>query len=170
LTLSLLVTALLVALGAPADGGESLADPVSLETHFQVDGDPNFGDPRALLRRFLLDSHVAGAKPQHFCVLGRESVRKGVRDRTALIFWREGNKLILWEGQQPPWALVDSRRLWDLARDVVDTLEQVRGSTYLLTKAWVEEKRHDCAVDGESLIVAAAERSNRPIPLPVSAH
>ena len=149
-------------LGATVDAGGPTALPARPETHFQVEGDPHFGSPRALLRRFLLDSHASGATPQHFCVLGRELAN---RDRTALIFWREGNKLILWEGQQPPWRLFLSRRLWDLRRDVVDTPREVNGSSYLLTRDWVEEMRHACALEGESLTVAAAEHPQRKNPV-----
>jgi hypothetical protein len=53
------------------------------------------------------------------------------------VFWKEENALILLEPVSYDWkyALLWSRRYWEYNTDVVPTLDDVKGSSYLLTKA-----------------------------------
>jgi len=87
--------------------------------------------------RDAMVAYVANAKgAQHLCVVPY--------DHYAWVYWQEGRRLILWEGSPHADALVRSRRVLDLDKDVVATEADVAGSTYLVTKAWVRDTLRDC--------------------------
>ncbi|HEU4495414.1 MAG TPA: hypothetical protein VFR70_00005 [Flavobacterium sp.] len=46
-----------------------------------------------------------------------------------------------------------SRRYWDLDTDVVNTNNDIRGSTYLVGRAWVNEILCDCRKYGDSFTI-----------------
>lgn len=103
------------------------------------------GDPVPSLRALV------GAKrgPQHFCVVAYRD-QDGPPHAWAWVHWSEARKIILWEGGD---TLIHSRRDLDLDRDVVPTLDDVHGSTYLITRAWLEETLADCAKHGTRFVI-----------------
>ena len=80
--------------------------------------------------------------------------------------WREGNRIVLWEGtfDSPTGdeALIRSRRNLDLSTDVVATDDDLHFSTYLVTRAWVRETIADCAKHGATYTIAPPARQARP--------
>jgi hypothetical protein len=89
----------------------------------------------------------------HFCAVGYVDPDG---DRHAWLYWKEGNKLILWEPSsmpEYPLSLCFSHRYLDLKKDVVKTLADVRGSTYLVTQDWVNKTLADCAKHGDRFVV-----------------
>lgn len=92
---------------------------------------------------------------QHFCVIPYNRREGG---RYAIVHWEERRRLILWGGADPGHeveALTHSRRVLDLDKDVVATEKDIGGSTYLVTRAWVEETLRDCRAFGFRYAVAA---------------
>ena len=69
----------------------------------------------------------------------------------AYVYWQEGHRLILWEGGAE--GLVHSRRNLDLRKDVVEREEDLRGSSYLLTRSFVEGVLADCRTCGDAYVM-----------------
>lgn len=131
------------ATAASADGSADDAPgaPVSIA------GLAGFEEPRRVLGSLLTSRR--GPVRHSFCVVG---YRHGTpAATTAWVHWRQGKRLVLWEpaapGQQAD--LARSRRSLDLTKDVVDTPEQLKGSSYLVTRAWVTQVLDDCARVGQ---------------------
>lgn len=146
----MILAVLIPLLAAAADDHGAPFDPRS---------DPAFGDARPAIRTFL-----AGAVPrprglQHFCVVG---YRAG-DSRLAWVHWREGRILILWEGSADPRyrgdALVSSRRQLDLDQDVVPGIDDLAGSTYRITRPWLDRTLADCRARGIRYVVTAPSRA-----------
>ena len=77
-----------------------------------------------------------------------------------MVYWREGRALILWEpysnGDGPSQRrheLVWSRRFLLLNRDVVPTIDQVAGSSFLLPKALARHDILDCVRHGRKFVL-----------------
>ncbi len=123
-------------------------DPGDVALDFR--SDPAFGDPTIPLREFLRDRHVHSRRAQHFCAVGYQS--PGGEDKRAWIHWTEGGKIILWRGASDPesakTAISRSRVSKDLKKDVVPTEADIKGSTYLVTRAWVNHLLSDCRARG----------------------
>lgn len=97
-----------------------------------------------------LDAHAPFARGvQHFCIVG---FRSPEGDRRAWVHWLEGKQIVLWEEAAEPadasHLLVRSRRVTDLETDVVATLEDVHGSTYLVPRSWVRRMSAACTALG----------------------
>lgn len=114
----------------------------------------HFGDATAPLKAYLAAASPSPAGPQHFCIVGYD---RGEGGKAAQVHWREGNRLILWEGASDPAYAADairqSRRNLDLVTDVVATDADINGSTYLVTQAWVDRVLSDCAARGAQYTV-----------------
>jgi len=148
----LLWAALLLA----AAGGQSPGD-----AFFDTRTASGYGDPVPALSTYLSRARPRPAGPQRFCVVGYAHADG---DRTALVHWREGRRLILWDGRDPdhPASLLTwGRRDLDLTRDVVATEAAIAGSTYLVTRAWADRVVADCARHGARYTVAAGSRRRR---------
>ena len=119
---------------------------------------PAFGDATVPLQEFLRDRHIHTSKSQHFCVVGYQ----GSTDSRAWIHWVEGEQLILWRGATNPQgaksAIARSRRIIHLKKDVVPTEADVKGSTYLVTRAWVDHILADCEARGEKYKIAETKK------------
>ena len=113
----------------------------------------DFGDPRAGLDRLMRAHRTHRAGPQHFCVVGW---RYADGDRDAQIYWREGRRLVLWEGAVDPRytadAIAGSRRDLDLDTDVVPD-GRVNTSTYMLFASEVRDMLADCAAHGRRYVL-----------------
>ena len=71
--------------------------------------------------------------------------------------WRDGRKIILWD--EPSMPLATSRRIIKIPQDVVAKKSDVRGSTYKVTKAWVQDLTTRCAKNGTLFQVPAQSRT-----------
>ena len=123
-----------------------------------VRGVEGFKEPERVLRQLVISKR--GGAINNFCVVGYKDSSGLV---TGWVHWVEGKALILWEPSEDARAsLIKSRRYLDLQRDVVATEEQVKGSTYLVTKSWVDRVLLDCKSTGDRyLIRRAASRSRK---------
>lgn len=109
-----------------------------------------YGDAAPALQMFLEKrQEVATGQPQHFCVVGTIS-EDGAK--TAWVHWREGNMLILWEPGDE-YQLARSRRKLDLATDVAATEGELNGSTYIVTRTWVNAITSACQRTGAHYLV-----------------
>jgi hypothetical protein len=102
---------------------------------FDFRTDSAFGDATARLEELLK------GKRGHFCVVGYQGPGES---RRAWVVWREGRRIILWEGS----SIAHSRRTLRLKKDVVRSEVELKGSTYLVTRAWVDRVTSDCARRG----------------------
>ena len=126
---------------------------------FSVEGLPAYAHARDSLQT-LVDEE--GEQPTNrFCVVGLVD-EDG--NRTVWVHWQEANALILWEpytadaGEEQRQDLVRSRRQLDLARDVVAAGDDVQGSTYRVTRAWVDQTLDACGRAGSRFVVEQTER------------
>ena len=103
---------------------------------------PVFNNPPPALQDFLRTQHTSGQ--QHFCIIGYQGSTKADRSKRAWIHWTEGRKIILWTGG----PIARSRRVIDLTKDVVATDSEVKGSTNLVTRAWVNRVVVNCQSHG----------------------
>jgi hypothetical protein len=117
---------------------------------FDTRSDAAFGDATVPLQEFLRAQHVRSHRVQHFCVAGYQSASGDVQ--RAWIHWTEGRKIILWRGasnsQSAKTSIARSRVITDLKKDVVPTEADIKGSTYLVTQAWVDRLIADCQARG----------------------
>lgn len=122
---------------------------------FDTRADAAFGDPTLALREFLRDRHIKSHKPQHFCAVGYQDA-SGM-SRRAWVHWPQGGQIILWEGATDPasakTAIARSRRVTDLGKDVVATEAEVKGSTYLVMRSWVDRITKECDARGAKYTV-----------------
>jgi len=93
-------------------------------------------------------------RQNHFCVIG---YREPSGYEYAWVRWEEGKALILWEAAadaSQPSPLSTSRRFLRLDKDVVASEEQLNGSTYLVTREWVNRVTRDCESHGDKFVVS----------------
>lgn len=136
-TASLILCAL-----CPLAGLAARSDPP--RTTFDIRADPDFSRYRQVLRP-LAEKYRAG-KPNDFCIVGYKVPSES---KIAWVIWKQRNELILWEAGESDVAM--SRRRLNLKKDVVGSDADVGGSTYLVTKAWVDRVIADCAANGTQL-------------------
>lgn len=121
---------------------------------FDTRSDPAFGDATVPLKVYLDRATPAPHGPQHFCVVGYSYSDGG---RHAQVHWREGRRLILWDGASDPVSARDAiamaRDDLDLTQDVVATEAEIAGSSYRVTQAWVDRVLADCAAKGTSYTI-----------------
>lgn len=130
------------------------------EKPFRVSESAVFFRPRVALERFVAASHARNAD---LCVVAYPGRAGGAPH--AWIVWPGRRALVLWE----PTAdhtdnLMLSRRWLDLDRDVVATDDDVAGSTYLVTRAWVDQTVADCNQYGERFRVRVNAQLAAPSP------
>jgi hypothetical protein len=78
------------------------------------------------------------------------------------VHWVEGKALILWEpAPENPLPLIASRRYLHLQRDVVASEEDLKGSTYLVTRTWVNTVLADCTRVGDRYTVRRVSQPNK---------
>jgi hypothetical protein len=99
-------------------------------------------------------------KKNHFYV-GRVEILEGGY-HSVLVYWKENQALVLWEpgrgsnsqgNPDPKFDLADSRRYWELDKDVVPTLDDVGGSSFLITRKDARRWVRDCVRRGAQYVV-----------------
>jgi hypothetical protein len=135
------------------------ASPQSEGNHpFDTRSNLHFGDATVPLREFLRDRHVRTSKTQHFCIVGYQD-RDGEQ---AWVHWTEGEQIILWRGANNPRgaksSIARSRRVIDLRKDVVPAEADIKGSTYLVTRAWVDRILTACQASGNKYEISINEK------------
>jgi len=118
---------------------------------FDLSSDPDFRNYQRVVRKFA-HKHRPDAE-NDFCISGfytRDNLK------SAWVIWRQGRQIILWEGQPD---LDHSRRSLHLATDVVATEEDLHGSTYRVTHAWVEKITAVCEQSGVKVHVSKLKGS-----------
>lgn len=108
------------------------------------------------------------AKINHFYV-GRVEVRDDGR-HSVLVYWKEKRALILWEPGRgsnsqgeadPKFDLAHTRRYWRLNKDVVRTLDDVGGSSFLITRQDAREWIEECVRHGVRFTINRSVRKRR---------
>ncbi len=133
--------------------GTATAQIATLQDHqsakFDVRSEPSFRSYETVLRQ-LVQSHPLAA-PNDFCILGQIA---DDNTKYAWVLWRQGRQVILWDGDGRD--LKDARRKINLRTDVVATEGDLHGSTYLVTKRWVDALAWSCARDGVRVRIGKA--------------
>ncbi len=78
---------------------------------------------------------------------------------TVYIYWMTGNSILIVDvptKRLENYAWYASKARIDLNSDVVPTADDIRGSTYLTSSEWVEERLKEC-LNGEKFIIRKAE-------------
>lgn len=120
----------------------------------------HFGDATVPLKSYLAAAEPPPAGPQHFCIIGYDPGPddNGADGKMAYVHWKEGKRLIQWNSVSDPAYFKDSikwaRSNLDLTKDVVATEAEIGGSTYLVTRAWVDEILRSCAARGAQYTVS----------------
>jgi len=112
---------------------------------FDVKVDKDFAEFRKPLASFLRSRHAKA--PTSVCILGE---RHADGTKSAWVIWRGGHTMLLWDGGTS--AMVASRRILDLSHDVVASEDDVAGSTYLVTRAWVTRQTQRCRQLGTTIL------------------
>jgi hypothetical protein len=116
---------------------------------FDTARERGFGEATTPLRVMMTEAGVPRGRTESFCVVG---YRFANGSRLAYVHWARQQKLILWEGGVDPVtranSLARSRRSLDLRSDVVADETAINGSTYLVTRTWVQRTIAACAKHG----------------------
>lgn len=112
---------------------------------FDLKSDATFSNYKKLINN-LAQRRGANRAANNFCVVG---FINDDQTRSVWIVWSEGQKIYLWEGEDQP--LDKMRGTIDLKKDVVNTEKDLHGSTYLVTKAWVNNLTETCQRIGEKI-------------------
>ncbi len=126
--------------------------PAPVEKTFDIASDPDFGKFNRVVTRFAA-KHRPG-KENNFCILGFSV--EGTK--SAWVVWREGGQILLWDGGDD---LDRSRRVIHLKSDVVATEEDLHGSTYRVTKSWVDGLTRSCESPGVKVRAGGAAASRK---------
>jgi hypothetical protein len=120
--------------------GQSDPQPLSLKT-FDIKSEPQFANYKKAVTEYAKAKRPGLVND--FCILGYLT---GDNLKNAFVIWRQGRRIIVWDGGDQ--SLADSQRIINLRSDVVPTENDVHGSTYLVTKAWVAEVTASCGRNG----------------------
>lgn len=118
-----------------------------------ITGVREFADVRSQLQ--VLVNINGFNKINHFCVIGGTDTEGPFAE----VYWSTEHQIILWEPTDNDYALLMSRDDLDLTQDVVANLNDVNGSTYLVTRKWVNNLLDDCRRRGNIYTVQKTEDS-----------
>jgi len=151
----ILLACLIGALGRLSTRAANAQDPSQTPESkpFDVASDPDFKNYRKVVTRFA-DEHRP-KKTNNFCIIGLSTEGS----RSAWVLWREGGEIILWEGGD---NLNLSRRVIHLKSDVVATDADLHGSTYLVTRSWVDRLSKNCKSFGVKVRTGTVIDSTKP--------
>ena len=151
--ISILVAVLLGAATCPAQ--VKVVSRVSVRKHREYAQLPE------ALRELVREDGKAGTNTFYACRV--EQFSNGYHH--AWVYWKEGNSIILVEpdhgAYDRKYLLVWSRRYLHLEKDVVPTLDDVGGSSYLVTREWARNTIRDCVRQGDEFTVNKPARNNR---------
>ena len=122
---------------------------------FNVDKAAGYKPVVPALKSYLVAQDATKGQ-HHLCVIGYvEPISDSAeKNNIAWVFWREGNRLTLWEpaaeGFEPKDSLKHSRRDLDIAKDVTTKTEEAGSSTYKESIEWAEDVQNDCQKRGQS--------------------
>jgi hypothetical protein len=121
---------------------------------FDTRTDPDFGEAAPELQALLSVTTPKPPGAQHFCIVG---YREANGDEWAWVHWREGRRMIFWAGRGGPddrrESIARSQRSLDLDADVVASEAAVAGSSYRVTRRWVDTRLADCAARGSHYVI-----------------
>jgi hypothetical protein len=107
-----------------------------------------YGPPEPALKQLLVSEHKNGATNE-FCVVGYAYAHNVIN---VWVHWINEQRLLLWRGNSDEelreQGLVMAKRDLKLGRDTVETEADIKGSTFLVTRAWWQSVSHDCAAHG----------------------
>lgn len=111
--------------------------PISYKKSFDIKADLDFQNYRAQIEDYAHKHSPTTAND--FCIVGYF-----LEDNTKLawILWTQGRQAILYGGASA--NLESSRRILNLEKDVVETEDDLHGSTYLVTRSWVDSLKESC--------------------------
>lgn len=113
-----------------------------------------FGPPEPALKQLLIAENKNGASNE-FCVIGYAYADNIVN---VWVHWMNEQRLLLWRGNSDEelreQGLVMADRNLTLGKDTVETEEDIKGSTYLVTRAWWQAVAQDCAAHGQRYTIA----------------
>ena len=118
-------------------------EPINYRT-FDVKTDVDFRNYKDVIRQFVTKQQPETSND--FCIVGYLT---DDNSKQAWILWHQGKQIILWESQET--NLDFSRRRINLETDVVETDDDLQGSTYLVTRAWVNSLTNTCNRVGTKL-------------------
>lgn len=108
-----------------------------------------YGPPEPALKQLLISENKNGAKNE-FCVVGYAYADNIVN---VWVHWSNEQRLLLWRGnsdeEMRQQGLVMAERDLTLGKDTVEKKDDIKGSTYLVTRAWWQAVAKDCADHGE---------------------
>ena len=128
-------------------------------TLFSIRQDPAaYPHPERVLEEFV--SARSSHRVNHFCVA---AYRYPDGLKRAWAWWREGKLILPWDASRDPALPVTllTANPVDLNHDVVASEADVRGSTALVTRAWVNGIKRDCQEHGDQFTVVKAKRNSR---------
>jgi hypothetical protein len=120
---------------------------------FDLASDPLFANYKQLVTAYARE-HLPKIASD-FCVVGYMT---SDNLKNALVIWRQGREIILWYGGDQD--LDASQKIINLNTDVVATENDLHGSTYLVTQAWVREVTATCNRSGVNVHVPARVSSH----------
>jgi hypothetical protein len=136
-------------------------------SHIPISQHPDYSPyVRPALRSLVAQSGVN--RRNHFYIC-RVEIFEGGYDH-AWVYWRENRAIVLWEpfrgynargDSDQTYDLVFSRRYLRRDKDVVPTLEDVGGSSYLVTRQWWRETVRDCVQNGDRFVIYKRVRQHR---------
>ena len=138
--------------------GISVANSESEAAVFDVKRDKHFSHYREPLMSYLRSRGTH--KSTNVCILGEQHTDG---TKSAWVIWRAGNTMLLWDGGES--SMIASRRVLDLTRDVVASDGALHGSTYLVTKGWVEGQANRCQRLGTNVRLTASTISPHQRPM-----
>jgi hypothetical protein len=136
---------LTISIGFPSALAAQTTSPEGELKVFDVSTAPDFQDYKRVLTNYARKHNPKSGND--FCVVGYLTSDDL---KSAWVIWQQKRKIILWEGQND---LDLSRRRLDLKSDVVPTENDLHGSTYLVTKAWVKKITDACERSGTQVHV-----------------
>jgi len=130
---------------------ESAAQDIVLGGTFNIASDMDFKNYQDVIRRFVRKHRLKTS--EDFCIVGYIAADNS---KLAWVLWDQGKEIILWEPGESDLDL--SRRKINLEKDVVDFDIDLHGSTYLVTRLWVDNLVTACSKDGTQLHVEMPEK------------
>jgi hypothetical protein len=150
LTSTFVLVAIIYSISTWADSTPKMAE----EKTFDVKSDVTFSNYKSLIDGLARRRGTHWAI-NNFCVVG---LLNDDQTKSVWILWSQGRKIYLWEGQDE--VLEKTRGTIDLGKDVVNTENDLHGSTYLVTKVWVDDLTETCNRIGEKIRIPTVKKAS----------